>query len=55
MPQNKQTVSSFTDLGQAYAQAIASPAYERAFASDLAYSQLTIAEEPTSADMPGAV
>jgi hypothetical protein len=46
------TLNSFADLGQAYAEAIASPAYDRAFASDLALSQLTIGEEPTSADMP---
>jgi hypothetical protein len=49
---NKQTLTSFADLGQAYAEAIASPAYDRAFASDLALSHLTIGEEPTSADMP---
>jgi YspA, cpYpsA-related SLOG family len=52
VPQNSQTISSFADLGQAYADAIASPAYDRAFAGDLALSHLTIGDEPTSADMP---
>ncbi len=54
MPRNNQRLSSFADLGQAYAEATASPAFDRAFASDLALSQLTIAEEPTSAAMPDA-
>jgi hypothetical protein len=52
VPQNMKTLTSFADLGQAYAEAVASPAYSRAFASDLALSQLTIGDEPTSADMP---
>ena len=53
MPKNPKTVSSFADLGQAYEEATASPTYSRAFTSDLARAQLTIAEEPSSADMPG--
>jgi YspA, cpYpsA-related SLOG family len=52
VPQNSQTISSFADLGQAYADATVSPAYDRAFAGDLALSHLTIGDEPTSADMP---
>ncbi len=51
-PRNTHAVSSFADLGQAYAEAIASPDYARAFATDIATSQLTISQEPTSADMP---
>ncbi len=54
MPRNRTRVSSFADLGQVYAEATASPDFERAFAADIALSQLTIAEEPTSADMPDA-
>jgi YspA, cpYpsA-related SLOG family len=52
VPKNEKTLSSFADLGQAYAEATASPAYDRAFAGDLALSHLTIGDEPTSADMP---
>jgi YspA, cpYpsA-related SLOG family len=52
VPKNEKTLSSFADLGQAYAEATASPAYDRAFAGDLALSYLTIGDEPTSADMP---
>ena len=51
-PTNSRRLSSFADLGEAYAEDIASPDYARAFATDGALSQLTIAEEPTSADMP---
>ena len=52
MPENKQTFSSFADLGQAYAEATASPAFSHAFTSELALSQLSIEDEPTSVDMP---
>jgi YspA, cpYpsA-related SLOG family len=52
MPKNAKTLSNFADLGQAYAEATASPAYDRAFAGDLALSHLTIGDEPTTADMP---
>lgn len=54
MPENNQRFSSFADLGQVYAETTASPAFASAFASDLALSQLTIADEPTNADMPDA-
>jgi hypothetical protein len=54
VPENNQIFSSFADLGQAYAQATASPAFASAFAGDLALSQLTIADEPTNAEMPDA-
>tara|TARA_R110000772_G_scaffold14855_9_gene42561 strand:- start:940 stop:1920 length:981 start_codon:yes stop_codon:yes gene_type:complete len=53
MPKNPKTVSSFADLGQVYEEETASPAYHRAFTSDLAQAQLNIAEEPSSTDMPG--
>ena len=59
MPQNNKktngkSVSSFADLGQAYTEFTASPAYDRAFATDIALSQLSIGEAPTDADMPEA-
>ena len=51
-PTNSRSVNSFADIGEVYAEAIASPDYARAFATDGALSQLTISDEPTSADMP---
>ena len=53
-PRNSTSLSSFADLGQAYADATASPAYARAFATDIATSQLSIVQAPTSDDMPDA-
>ena len=56
MSKNNPRASSFADLGQAlvdhWAEATAAPAYARAFATDIATSQLSIVHEPTSADMP---
>jgi YspA, cpYpsA-related SLOG family len=53
-PRNSTSLSSFADLGQAYADATTSPAYARAFATDIATSQLSIVQAPTSDDMPDA-
>lgn len=55
--QNSRRVTSFADLGQAYADAtapIASTAYADVFDGGIAVSQLSIADEPTRADMPDA-
>ena len=49
-----QRPSSFSDVEQVYAETIASHTYERAFAGDIDLAQLSIAEEPTRADMPDA-
>ena len=53
-PQNSRRVNSFADLGQAYADATASNEYARAFDATRDAAQLTIADEPTRADMPDA-
>lgn len=67
MPQNNSALNSpsavckpqpfgtgFADLGEAYQEAVAAPAYAHAFVGGGALSQLTIGEEPTSAEMPDA-
>lgn len=46
--------NSLADLSELYAQMIASPAYARAFAAEIDTAQLTIHDEPTTADMPEA-
>jgi YspA, cpYpsA-related SLOG family len=53
-PRNSTSLSSFADLDQVYADATASPAYARAFVTDIATSQLSIVQAPTSDDMPDA-
>lgn len=44
--------SSFTDLAEHYSEITASANYATAFAADIVTAQLSIAEEPTTADMP---
>ena len=44
--------SNFTDLADHYAREVASPDYARAFMEQTEFAKLSIAEEPTSAEMP---
>ena len=44
--------SSLADLAELYEQMTASPTYARAFSAEIETAQLTIADEPTSAEMP---
>ena len=44
--------SNFTDLAEHYAREIATPDYARAFMEQTEIAKLSVADEPTSAEMP---